>query len=112
VGDTVRMVLGGLLVLVFGLSRLARRFPHVAWLQVFRDAFPRPSEARRTRMRRADAYAGAEMILMGIALPLLYVAATVMFFNSFTARAIGFVLAISLLCIGLGVTAIWRSRRG
>jgi hypothetical protein len=62
--------------------------------------------------RRADFYAGAELILMGVALPLLYGAATVMFFNDFTTKGVTLALAGSFLCIGLGVTAIWRSRRG
>jgi hypothetical protein len=35
-----------------------------------------------------------------------------MLFNEFTAKAVTLVLAGSVLCIGLGVTAIWRSRRG
>jgi hypothetical protein len=111
--DRIQLVLAGLLALVFGLSRLARRHPHVAWLQGFRDVFPQPSEAQRAMMRRrADFYAGVQLILMGVALPLVYWAATVMFFNDFTAKAITLVLAGSVLCIGLGIAAIWRSRRG
>jgi len=111
--DRIQLVLGGLLALVFGLPRLARRFPHVAWLRGFRDAFPQPSEVQRARTGRGVAfYAGAKLIPMGVALPLLYGAATVMFFNDFTATAVTLVLAGSVLCIGLGVMAIWQSRRG
>jgi hypothetical protein len=111
--DRIQLVLGGLLALVFGLSRLARRFPHVAWLRAFRDAWPQPSEAQRAQTgRRVAFYAGAQLILMGVALPFLYGAATVAFFNDFTAKAVTLVLAGSVLCIGLGVTAIWQSRRG
>lgn len=111
--DRIKLLLGGALALVFVLSRLARRFPDVAWLQPFRNAFPRPGEAEGARLRqRATAHVGAELILMGVALPLLYAAATVMLFNDFKARAIALVLVLSLLCIGLGITAIWRSRRG
>ena len=108
----VQLVLGGLMALVFGLSALSRRLPHVAWLQVFRYDPPRLSEAQRARIRRrSNIHAGIEMILMGMALPLLYVASTVMLFNNFTTGWTALVLAGSLLLIGLGITAIWKNRR-
>jgi sterol desaturase/sphingolipid hydroxylase (fatty acid hydroxylase superfamily) len=108
----VQLVLGGLLALVFGLSALSRRFPHVAWLQVFRYDPPRLSKAQRARIRRrSNIHAGIEMILMGMALPLLYVASTVMLFNDFATGWTVLVLAGSLLLIGLGITAIWKNRR-
>jgi hypothetical protein len=111
--DRLQLVLGGLVALVFGLSRLARRFPHVAWLRPFRDAWPRPTAAQRARTGRQTAFlAGAQLILMGVVLPFLYGAVTAMFFTDFTAKAVTLVLAGSILCIGLGVMAIWQSRRG
>jgi hypothetical protein len=111
--EKIQLLLGGLLALVFGLSRLARRFPHVTWLRAFRDAWPQPSEAQRAKAgRRGAFYAGVQLILMGVALPFLYGALTVMFFNDFTSKAMTLVLAGSVLCIGLGVTAIWQSFRG
>ncbi len=111
--ERIQLLLGALLALVFGLSRLARRFPHVAWLRAFRDAWPQPTEAQRARTGRRTAFlAGAQLILMGIALPLGYGALTVMTFSDFTAKATTLVLAVSVLCIGLGVMAIWQSRRG
>jgi hypothetical protein len=111
--DKLQLVLGGLVALVFGLSRLARRFPHVAWLRPFRDAWPQPTEAQRAQTGRRTAFlAGAQLILMGVVLPLLYGAVTVMSFSNFTAKAVTLVLAASVLCIGLGVMAIWQSRRG
>jgi hypothetical protein len=110
--DRIKLVCGGVFALLVGLSALARRFPHVAWLQVFRYSPPPLSEAEQARMRRrSDVHTGVQFILMGIALPLLYGAATVMFFNDFTIAATTLVLAGSVLCIGLGATAIWRSRR-
>lgn len=109
---TFELVVGGILLLLLGLSALARRYPEVAWLQAFRDAFPRLPEKERARMRRrANVYAGVEMILMGLALPLGYLFLTVMFFNAFTPLKTTLVLAASVLLIGLGCTAIWRSRR-
>jgi len=108
---TIELVLGSLLVLVLGLSALSRHFPHVAWLRVFRYDGSRLSEEQRARIRRqANAHAGIEMILMGLALPLLYVFSTVMLFNNFTAGGTVLVLAGSALFIGLGGTAVWRSR--
>jgi hypothetical protein len=109
---SIQLVLVGLMAVVFGLSVLSRRFPHVPWLQALRHAFPRLGNEQRARMRRrSDILAGIELILMGIALPLLYVAGTVMFFNNFTTTATTLVLAGSFLSIGLGVTAILRNRR-
>ena len=106
------MVLGGLLLVVFGLAALSRRFPHVAWLQIFRYNFPRLTEEQQARMRqRANIHAGVEMILLGLALPLGYLAVTVMFFNDVTTIGTVLVLAASVLLIGFGVTAIWRSSR-
>jgi hypothetical protein len=108
---TLQLVLVGLLAVIFGLAALARRFPQVTWLQIFRHNTPRLSEEQRAKFRqRANIHAGAEMILWGVALPMIYIAGTVMFFNAFTTTGIIFVLAGSLLLIGLGLTAIWRNR--
>jgi hypothetical protein len=109
---TIQIVLGGLLVGLFGLSALARRFAQVSWLQVFRFERPQLNEAQRARIRqRANVHAGIELILLGIVVPIVYVALTVMFFNSVTSSAIILVAGASILLIGLGVTAIWRNRR-
>lgn len=105
------MVLGGLFVAFYGLSALSRRFPEVAWLQAFRFE-NRLTEEQKARMRRrAQVHAGIEMILLGIGLPMGYAVLTVMFMNSFTPVTTTLVSAGSVLCIGLGVTAIARSRR-
>lgn len=107
------MILVGLLAFVFGLSALARRFPHVVWLQVIRYDPPQLSEAQRVMIRRrSDLYAGVELMLLGIALPMVYASLTMMFFNELTTTAVTLVLAGSALCIGLVVTATWQSRRG
>lgn len=107
----VQLVLGGLAAVLFGLSALSRRFPEVAWLQAFRFE-NRLTEQQKARMRRrAQVNAGVEMILVGIALPMGYIIITVMFMNDFTPIATTLVLAGSVLLIGLGITAIARSRR-
>jgi hypothetical protein len=109
----IQIVLVSILGVLYGLSALSRRFPHVAWLQLFRFEPPRMSEEQRARARRqTNVYAGVELILVGIGLPMAYVAMTVMFFNEITTIEMALVLTGSALCIGLGITAIWRSRRG
>src|SRR5213593_2241491 len=68
---TAQLVLVAILAVVFGLSALSRRFPHVAWLQVFRYDRPQLSQEHQARMRqRSNIYAGVELILMGIILPM------------------------------------------
>jgi hypothetical protein len=109
---TLQLVLAGLIAMVFALSALSRRFPDVTWLQAFRYNPPHLSQEQRARMRRrANIQAGIELILVGVVLPMLYVAVTVMFFNDFTTTATALVVTGSLLCISLGLTAIWRNRR-
>lgn len=108
----VQIALVSALGLLYGLSALSRRFPHVAWLQLFRFEPRRMSEEQRAKARRrADVYGGVELIMVGIGLPIAYMAMTVMFFNDIAAIEMALVLTGSALCIGLGITAIWRSRR-
>lgn len=109
----VQIVLVSVFGVLFGLSALARRFPHVAWLQRFRFELPRMSDEQQAKARRrANIYGGVELIMLGIGLPMAYVAMTVMFFNDITAIEMALVLTGSALCIGFGITAIWRSGRG
>jgi len=109
---TAQLVLVAILAVVFGLSALSRRFPHVAWLQVFRYDRPQLSQDHQARMRqRSNIYAGVELILMGIILPMVYFVGTVMFFNQPTTTGTVLSLGGSVLLIGLGATAIWHNRR-
>jgi hypothetical protein len=110
--DKIKLILAGIGVVLFGLSALSRRFPHIAWLQHFH--FDRHlSEEQRARMRRrANVHAGVELILLGVVLPMGYVVLTVMMFNDITRKAMAIVLTGSAVCIGLGVTAIVRANRG
>jgi hypothetical protein len=108
----VQMVLGSIVLIVFALSALSRWFPEVAWLQPFRNLQPNFSEEQKAKMRRrANVHAGVELILVGMGLPLGYLALTVMMFNDITPLTTTLVLAGSVLCIGLGVTAIVRRKR-
>ena len=110
--DTIKLVLVSILAVLFGLSALARRLPHVTWLRPFAGLFPRLSEAERARVQgRADFYAGIQLILMGLALPLLYVITTVMLFNTPTSTGIAVTFAGSVVLIVLGALAIRSGRR-
>jgi hypothetical protein len=110
--DSVKAILLGLIAVVFVLSRLAPRFPDVAWLQIFKLPVRQMSEEEKARRRRrANLMAGTEMILAGLILPLLYLASKVMMFNEPTTLGLIIVGACSLACIGLGVWVIARSFR-
>ena len=109
--DSVKAILLGLITVVFVFSRLAPRFPDVAWLQVFRLPTRQISEEEKARRRRrANRMAGVEIILAGMILPLLYLAAKVMMFNEPTTLGLVIVVGCSFACIGLGIWAIVRNR--
>jgi hypothetical protein len=109
--DSVKAILLGLIAVVFVLSRLAPRFPDVAWLQVFRLPVRQMSEEEKARRRRrASLMAGIEMILAGLVLPLLYLASKVMMFNEPTTLGLMIVGACSVACMGLGIWVIVRNR--
>ena len=100
------------LATLFLLATAARRYPHVTWLRGFANAFPRLPEAqRRQAAKRADFYAGAELIVAGLALPMAYAALTMMTFSSYTTAATVVVAVGSVFCIALGIVAIVHSRR-
>ncbi len=108
--DSVKAVLLGLIATVFVLSRLARWFPHVAWLQVFRLPVIQMSEKQRVkRQRSGNRLAGLELVLAGIVLPLLYFASTIMFFNEPKTIPTIIVSACSVLCIALGIWIFIRN---
>ncbi len=108
--DNVKAILLGLIAIVIVLSRLARRFPHVAVLQVFRLPVIQMSEAERVRRQRsAGRMAGLEIVLAGLALPFLYFATTIMLFHEPTAIGTMIVTACSLLCIALGIWIFVRN---
>jgi hypothetical protein len=110
--DKIQLILGGIVAVLFGLSALSRRFPQIAWLQHFYFERPQLSEEQKAKMgRRAAILAGLQLILLGIVLPMGYVVLTLMMFNDITRKAMSIVLTGSVVCIGLGVTAIVRGYR-
>jgi hypothetical protein len=110
--DKIKLILGGIVAVLFGLSALSRRFPQIAWLQHFYIERPQLSEEQKARMRRrAGILEGTKLILLGIILPMGYILLTVMMFNDITRKGMALVLAGSVVCIALGVTAIVRGFR-
>lgn len=110
--DSIKALLLGVLAIGFTLSRLARTFPDVAWLQYFRLPIRQMSEEERERGRRsANRLAGLQIILAGIVLPFLYLVSTVFMFNEPKALALTIVTACSIACIALGVWIFVRNWR-
>jgi hypothetical protein len=110
--ERFQIVVGSIVAVVWGLSALSRRFPRVAWLQHFRLPRAHLTEEQQARMtRRANVYAGAQLILLGVILPLGYLVLTVMTFGTIRAGAMTLILSGSVLCVVLGITAIVRGGR-
>ena len=107
--ESVQIVLLGLIVLVFALARAAKANPHVRWLQVFKLGELTEEQRRRFR-RQSDRLAGMELLLAALIIPMGYIALKVMFFTAFTRVEMLVVGALSLLCFGLGVFVLLRTR--
>jgi hypothetical protein len=105
--ETIETVVVSLVLVLFGLAVLSGRFRNLAWLQRFRFEHPRLSEEHRARMqRRAAVRAGVEFILLGLVLPPGYLMQEAMFMSDTSKTELAVVLAGSVLCIGVGITAI------
>ena len=61
--------------------------------------------------QRSNVHAGIEMILMGVLLAPGYLVLSMMTFSDPSRTAMAVVIGFSVLLIGLGITAIVRSRR-
>jgi hypothetical protein len=78
---------------------------------VFRGPANRLTEEQRARIRRSqNRLAGVDFILMGIVVPLVYLALNVMFFNEPTPGMSIIVAAVAVVCITLGIVAIVKNR--
>lgn len=107
--EWAKIVLGTLVIGGFLLSRAAVRYPHVRWLRAF-DLQSRIDPARRARLARAgNLHAGAEMILLGLVLPLGYGALTLMTWSDFSPGISAAVFAASLVLILTGIVVIVRN---
>jgi hypothetical protein len=108
--DTAKAILLGIIAVAFGLNRLARARPDVAWPQVFRLPVRQMSKEERARRRRsANRLAGLEIVIAGLVLPLLYFVPTFMMFNEPKPLPVIIVSACSVICIALGVWIFARN---
>ena len=109
-GSDLKDILLGVFAAVVLLITLANAYPRVKWLQPFR--LPgRLNEEQRARLRRTQhVTTGAQFILAGLSLPLLYVISRVMFFHEFHTGAMILTGAASVVCVALGIWIIARAR--
>lgn len=108
--ETFKIVVGGAVIVLYGLHLLSQRFPQVTWLRHFRIPWLR-NEGQGRMGRWAAVSAGAQLILLGVILPIGYVVLTVMTFSTLTTRGMTLAVAGSVLCIVLGITAIVQGSR-
>jgi hypothetical protein len=109
--DTLKAILLGILAVGCALGWLARRQSHIGWLQMFRlPTLQLGEEQKRARRRMANRIAGLELATAGLALPLVYIAATVFMFNDFDTVPTVLVLLASLACIVAGIVVFWKNR--
>ena len=105
--ETIQTVVVSLVLVLVGLAVLSGRFRNVAWLQRFPFEHPQLSEEHRARMqRRAAVRAGVKFILLGLVLPPGYLMLTVTLMSDVSKAELAVVLAGSVFCIGIGITAI------
>jgi sterol desaturase/sphingolipid hydroxylase (fatty acid hydroxylase superfamily) len=108
--DTVKAILLGVFAIAFTLVWLARALPQVAWLQVFRLPVSQLSDEQKKRQRRsANRLTALKIIVAGLALPLFYLASTVMLFNDLETLPTIIVMACSVLCIAIGIWIFVRN---
>ncbi|HYV25340.1 MAG TPA: hypothetical protein VE969_08900 [Pyrinomonadaceae bacterium] len=107
---TVKAILLGLIAVAFGLNRLARAYPSVGWLQVFRLPERHMSEEEKAWRKRAEnRRAGLEIILAGFGLPLVYFGLGMVFFTEPSTLEIVVIGLLSVLFIGGGVWLLARN---
>jgi len=110
--STIQLIVLVILAVVFGLSALSRRYPHIGWLQAFHIKRPPLTEAQRARMqRRSNIYVAIQLMLLGLGVPVLYVVSSIMMFNDPSRTGLVISAIIGLALIVLGIVAIWSTRR-
>lgn len=108
--ESVKAVLAAVVLLLLALGYTARRYPHITWLRAF-DLQRHLTEEQRARLRRTqNVTTGAEIILLGVAIPLGYFALKAMFLSNPEPTELVIVGVLSGLCVLLGTLAIVRNR--
>jgi ABC-type Fe3+ transport system permease subunit len=109
--STIQLIILLVLGVLFGLSALSRRYPHIGWLQAFHIKRPQLSDEQKARrQRRANIHVAIQFILLGFGVPVVYVGSSVMMFND--PSTLGLIISgiIGFALIVLGITAIWSNR--
>jgi hypothetical protein len=107
--ESLKIVLASLFMIALTLSLLAKKFPEMHWLQVFRFDDKRTEAERKRAARAGNRMAGLEMIIMGFVVVFGYMALTVFMFNDFEPALTVGVGVISLALIGLGIYTLVRN---
>lgn len=97
----------GIAIVILGW--LARRYPHVGWLQPFDFTRHLSPQQRARRERASNRIVALEMILAAIVIPVAYVLLKVLLFGEFTATGIVVTAALSLTCLAGGISILVRT---
>ena len=97
--ETVRIILGVLALTITILVWLARK----------RNPQFKLADDQRRLHRNMNVNAGAQLILLGIALPIGYFVLQTMFFSKSDPRMFAFVIAGSVLCVVVGLIGLIKS---
>lgn len=109
--EPLKTVVLGILAAGILLVWVSRRLPGVRWLAPFRLAGFQPTEAQRAEHRRfGNIKAGVEIMLAGIAVPMLYLLSKVFMFNEPTASGMLISGAIAVIGVSIGIVILVRSR--
>ena len=92
---------------------VARRFPNVSWLQRFQfpEFRPKRSPAQEARHRRvANVITALEIMLFGLAFPVLYVLSKVMMFDDLERVPLILSFAATGVCFCIGIWILLRAK--
>ncbi len=108
--DDVKNELAVFVVIMLIIAAIATCRPDIAWLEAFRFQ-NRLTADQKARLRRSqNRIAGAEFILLGLIVPMVYAGMNFMFFSAPTLGLSLLTGAISLTCIVIGIVAIVKTR--
>lgn len=107
--ESLKIIFGIILLAFWVLSVLARRNPHVPWLQAFNFRSRLTPEQQKRLRRASNRTAALELILLGIMIPFGYIVLKLIFFNAMQPGEIVLVACLSLLCMVAGVVGLRQS---
>lgn len=110
--EWLQIVSGTVVIVGFGLTRAARRYPDVEWLRAFRFTDHLTPDQRERKRRSANMHAGVEFILLGFLIPMVYFALKLMTWSDSSPGITLAVAACSIACVGIGGWIAWQGRKG